>query len=286
VILRLITAEERLAETTRKTSIVIAGRAKVGKTSLLLTLPEAETLCLDFEAGLKSVEGRWGGNSIPLRAWLDAINVVCLVAGPDPSRQPDQTFSEAHHQYCVGQFGNIIDPARYRTIFVDSITDLTRVCMQWAKTQPAAFSERTGRPDTRGAYGLLGREVIALLKHLQHAPGKNVIFVGGLDHRIDEFGREVFELQTEGAKAGAELPYIVDHIATMSDFDFDSTTNTWIHNLGKGAYRALCCQSPNLWALPAGDRSGNLDLIEQPHLGKLIEKINRSRSAAETTAAT
>ena len=28
----------------------------------------------------------------------------------------------------------------------------------------------------RGAYGLMAREVIGLLKHLQHAPGKTVIF--------------------------------------------------------------------------------------------------------------
>ena len=39
----------------------------------------------------------------------------------------------------------------------------------------------------RGAYGLLGREVIQALKHLQHAPGKTVIFVGVLEKVTDEF---------------------------------------------------------------------------------------------------
>ena len=61
--------------------------------------------------------------------------------------------------------------ATKRYVFVDSITDLTRQAMAWAKTRPEAFSERTGKPDTRGAYGLLARETISLLKHLQHAPG-------------------------------------------------------------------------------------------------------------------
>ena len=278
--LRVVSAAERLSETSRKISMVIAGRAKVGKTSLLLTLPEAETLALDFEAGLAAVEGRWRGDSIPLRSWIDTVNVACLLGGPDPSKAPDETFSRAHYDHVVG-IASRIDAARYKTIFVDSITDLTRVAMGWAKTQPDAFSLRTGRPDPRGAYGLLGREVIGLLKHVQHAPSKNVIFVGGLDHHIDELGREVFELQTEGAKTGAELPYIVDQIISMSDFDFDAATNTWVHNLGKGAHRALCCRSPNPWGLPAGDRSGRLDLIEAAHLGRLIEKINRSRGAAE-----
>jgi hypothetical protein len=270
--LRLITAVERLAAAERKSSIVIAGRAKVGKTTLLLTLPEAEVLVLDFEAGLAAVEGRWHGDSIRLRSWLDTINIVCLLGGPDPSKAPDQTFSQAHYDHVAALAGGI-DAARYKTIFVDSISDLTRIAMAWAKTQPDAFSGRTGRPDPRGAYGLLGREVIALLKHLQHAPGKNVIFVGGLDRRVDELGREVFELQTEGAKIGAELPYIVDQLIAMSDFDYDAATNTWNHNLGKGAHRAFCCRSPNPWGLPAGDRSGRLDLIEEPHLGRLIAKI-------------
>ena len=45
--------------------------------------------------------------------------------------------------------------------------------MAWAKTRPEAFSDKTGKPDTRGAYGLLAREVIALLKHLQHAAGQD-----------------------------------------------------------------------------------------------------------------
>jgi hypothetical protein len=283
--LKLITAAERVAKASRKTSVVVAGRAKVGKTSLLLTLPADEVIALDLEAGLGAVEGRWHGDSVKLRSWVDIINVACLLGGPDPSKLPDETFSEAHYQHVV-ELASGIEPARYRTVFVDSITDLTRLAMAWAKSQPAAFSDRTGRPDTRGAYGLLAREVVGLLKHLQHAPSKNVVFVGGLDCKYDDFGRAIFELQTEGAKTGAELPYIVDQVITMSDFDLDPNTGTWAHNFGKGAHRAFCCRSPNPWGLPAGDRSGNLDLIEEPHLGKLIEKINRPRTAAKPSQPT
>ena len=72
------------------------------------------------------------------------------------------------------------------------------------------------------------------------------------------------------------MPYIVDQVITMSDFD--TATGTWSHNLGKGAHRALCCQSPNPWGLPAGDRSGRLDLIEEPHLGRLIQKLTQQES--------
>jgi hypothetical protein len=269
--LRLVTAAERLG--TRTNSLVVCGRAKIGKTSLLFTLSAPETLVLDLEAGLASVSG-WHGDSVALRSWPDIINIVCLLGGPDPSRAPEEAFSAAHFEHAVEISGGI-DPSRYACVFVDSITDLSRIAFHWSKSQPDAFSSRTGRQDLRGAYGLLGREVVGLLKHLQHSD-KTVIFVGGLDNFTNELGREIFSLQTEGAKISSELPYIVDQVVTMSDFDYDTITNTWIHNLGKGAVRALCCQSPNPWGLPAGDRSGCLDLIEEPNLARLLFKINTS----------
>ena len=38
-------------------------------------------------------------------------------------------------------------------------------------------------------------------------------------------------------------------------------------------YRAFVCQTINSWNFPAKDRSGRLDLIEEPHLGRLMAKI-------------
>jgi len=279
--LKLITADDRLAESNSRMTGLIVGRPKVGKTSLLCTLPADNTICLDFEAGMKSVQ-TWRGDSIAIRSWPDALDIAVLLTGPDPSRDDNEPFSIAHYEHVLSEYTGKIDPARYRTILCDSITEVTRVAMEWAKRQPAAFSDRTGKPDVRGAYGLLGRSVIELLKHMQRAPGKNVVFVAGLDRRVDDVGRETFEVQTEGAKTAAELPYIVDQIITMSDFDYDTSTGSWTHNLGKGAYRAFVCRAPNPFGLPAGDRSGNLDMIEEPHLGRLIEKINRpSKTASE-----
>ena len=39
-------------------------------------------------------------------------------------------------------------------------------------------------------------------------------------------------------------------------------------------YRAFVCQTLNEWNYPAKDRSGKLELLEEPHLGKLLKKIN------------
>lgn len=58
------------------------------------------------------------------------------------------------------RFGDRSVLDRYQTIFVDSITVAGRLCFQWCKGQPEALSEKTGKPDVRGAYGLHGREMI------------------------------------------------------------------------------------------------------------------------------
>lgn len=82
--LRIITADERLAAGNNKTSIALFGPAGSGKTSQLKTLPPDQTLCLDLEAGLKSVQD-WPGVSIPIRSFTDALDIACLIGGIDPS---------------------------------------------------------------------------------------------------------------------------------------------------------------------------------------------------------
>ncbi len=276
---RLITADERLAAANNRNTIAIFGPAGVGKTRLLYTLPPDDTVCLDLEAGMKSVQG-WRGSSIPVRCWEHAVEMACLFGGPDPSRLPAETYSAAHYEFCCAQYAAIVNGPQFRTVFVDSITALTRYAMSWAQQQPEAFSDKKktadGKPapDTRGAYGIMGREVIRLLSHLQKAPGKNVVFIGGLDKKIDQFNRETWEPQTEGSKTAAELPYIVDQVATLSRFDYSEMTKEWQHSPEKGAVLALCTKRPNPWGLPAKTRSESVEMIEEPHLGRLFEKMN------------
>jgi hypothetical protein len=270
--LALITPQQRSSDNYSKITGAIFGRAKVGKTSLVKTLDPATTLFINLEAGMKSVMD-WRGPHVDIATWDDAVDIACLIGGYDPAAASQQYYSAAHFASVMSRYEKLINPAWFKTYFFDSVTDLTRLAMTWARMQPQAFAPKTGKPDMRGAYGLLGIEVIRLLRHVQHAPGKNVWFVGGLDYYKDDNGRDVYEPQSEGSKSKNELPFIVDQVITMSDFD-------WIdgfginHNFGRGAIRALCCKSPNPWGLPAGDRSGRLDLIEEPNLAKLMAKIN------------
>jgi hypothetical protein len=269
--LKIVTADERLAQLRKKTSALVLGPPKVGKTSLLKTLPEDTTLALDFEAGMKSVQS-WKGQSIELRTLADTWDVVCLLGGPNPAVSPNKPFSSDHYAHVVSKYGSAIDTTRYRTLFFDSVSDLSHVARIHAEQQPAAFN-KYGVYNPMGMYGELGRSLVDLFTHLQHAP-MNIIFVGKLDEKKDDAGRVTYEAQIEGQMAGRVLPGLVDIVVSMSLFDYDEKAG-WQHNFHLGKQRAFCCHRINPWGLPAGNRSpGAIDLIEEPHLGHLLDKVN------------
>lgn len=260
--LQIITAEERLAEK-RGHKIVVCGASGVGKTTLARTLEPSKTLFMDLEAGDAAIEG-YPIDVIRPKTWVECQDFACYIGGPNPSLAEDQPYSESHYDYVMQTYGDPSDlMAKFDTIFVDSITVAGRLCFQWCQQQPEAKSDRTGKLDTRAAYGMHGREMMAWLTHLQHIREKNVIFVGILDEITDDYGRKQYALQIEGSKTGRELPGIVDEVITMAVLGGDN-----------GPFRAFVCGALNEWGYPAKDRSGRLDTLEEPHLGKLMEKMS------------
>ncbi len=90
--LKIITADERLAGE-RKNHHGDLWPVGLRKTSLLKTLPAVETLCIDLEAGMKSVQD-WRGDSIPVRTFADAIDVACLIGGINPAADENTAFAK------------------------------------------------------------------------------------------------------------------------------------------------------------------------------------------------
>ena len=263
---QIITADQRLSEK-KGHKIVICGQSGVGKTTLARTLGE-RTLFVDLEAGDSAIEGHPIDVMRP-QSWPECRDLACYLGGPNPSLAEDQPYSQAHYDFLCAEEG---DPtalvAKYDTLFVDSITVAGRLCFSWCQQQPESRSDRTGKLDTRAAYGLHGREMMQWLTHLQHIREKNVIFVGILDETTDDYSRKQYSLQIEGSKTGRELPGIVDEVITMAILTGEN-----------GPYRAFVCQPLNEWGYPAKDRSGRLATLEEPHLGKLIEKMSSQLSA-------
>ena len=259
--LPIITADQRLAAK-RGVKGVLVGKSGIGKTTQLWTLPPQSTLFFDLEAGDLAVEG-YAGDTIRPRTWQECRDFAVFIGGPNIALREDQPYSEAHFQAVCQRFGDpsVID--KYESVFIDSITVAGRLCLQWCKGQPQAFSEKTGKPDSRGAYGLMGQEMIGWLTHLQHTRHKNIWFVGILNEALDDFNRRVFSLQIDGSKTGLELPGIVDEVITLAEIKADDGSS----------YRAFVCHTLNQWGYPAKDRSGRLDAIEEPHLGRLMQKI-------------
>ena len=263
--LPIITADQRLAEK-RHIKGVLLGEAGAGKTTQLLTLDPERTLFVDLEAGDLAVKG-WGGDSLRPRTWGECRDLACFIGGVDPSLPPDKAFSQAHYTHVGKKFGDPQALDKYDTVFVDSITVASRLCMKWAEQQAEAMSERTGKLDTRAAYGILGREMVSWLVHLQHTRHKNVWFVGLLDKKVDD-GETNWTPQIVGAKTALELPGIVDQVVTLrSELGEDGATT-----------RQFICSSPNPFGVPAKDRSGQLAMLEPPHLGQLMEKISAGKT--------
>jgi len=268
--LPIISADQRLAEK-RGIKGVIFGASGIGKTSLLWTMEAESTLFFDLEAGDLAIEG-WAGDSVRPQTWQECRDFAVFIGGPNPALREDQPYSQAHFDAVCERFGDASVLEKYQTIFIDSITVAGRLCFQWCKGQPQAMSDRSGKPDMRGAYGLQGQEMIAWLTHLQHTRNMNIWFLGILDERVDEFNRKQFTPQIEGSKTGLELPGIVDQVITMAE----------VRDEDGNSYRAFINHTLNPYGYPAKDRSGRLEQIEEPHLGRLMEKIHRPvKSAAE-----
>ena len=270
--LPIISADERLAEP-RTIKGVLLGTTGIGKTWQLKTLAEQTTLFWDLEAGDLTVQD-WRGDAIRPRTWEECRDLAVFIGGPNPALRPDQPYSSAHYEDVCERYG---DPAvldRYQTIFIDSITVAGRLCLQWCRGQPEAFSDRTGKPDLRGAYGLHGREMIGWLTQLQHTRGKNVWFVMILEQKLDDFNRRLYVPQIDGSKTANELPGIVDEVVTLAQIPAEDGP----------PYRAFVCQTLNPWGYPAKDRSGRLELIEPPDLGRLMAKIRGDQAPSSSNS--
>ena len=266
--MKIISADERLAEK-RGAKVLLVGPTGVGKTSQLRTLDCPRTSFIDIEAGDLAVLGLPVDTFRP-RDWSDCQDLAVRITGPNKSFPATSCYSQAHYEAVGGALENL---DRYDTIFIDSLTAASRLSFRHAEQQPEAYSERTGKKDIRGAYGLHARQMILWLNHLQHAREKNIIFVGILERAVDELRVATWQLQAEGSKTSREIPAIVDQIVSFQFLDFGD---------GKPPVRGFVCTPYNPWSYPAKDRSGRLDQIEPPDLGALLLKLTTKAQGGQS----
>jgi hypothetical protein len=283
--LQIVKADQRMAQAKEKNSLLVLGQYNVGKTSLLYTLPPETTLALDFEGGFKSVE-TWTGDSITLRTFEEAQDIACLIGGADPAAGPREPYCQDHYNQVAAEYKGF-NIEKYKYVFFDSISEMTARAMLKAKNENWVVKKGTNEivQDGLGAYGDMASDVLTLVRHMQHSAGRTIIFVGRLEDVVDDNKRHIWQPQLEGGKIKRELPGIVDQVITMGFFDYAENIG-WTHAPdGKGEHRAFCCRRQNPFGLPAKERTiGRLDMIEEPHLGNLLEKINAPATEAAVAA--
>ncbi len=154
--MKIISADQRLAER-RGVKALIVGPTGVGKTSLLRTLDFARVLFIDIEAGDLAVQDL-AADSVQIDDWPTARDLACRIGGSNPSYPPSACYSQAHYEAIGGALDNL---EKYQTLFVDSITAISRLSFRWAEQQPEAFSDRSGGLTQKSTASVIAREANA-----------------------------------------------------------------------------------------------------------------------------
>ena len=162
-----------------------------------------------------------------------------FLAGPDKSLPPESAFSQAHYDHVI-EFWRPAQLDRYQTFFLDSITQLSRWCFAWCRHAAGCHQRPLRQARHAVPTACSARKWSAPLTHLQHARGKNVVFVAILDERLDDYNRKVFVPQIEGSKTSLELPGIVDEVVTLAEIKAEDGS----------AYRAFVTHTVNPYGFP------------------------------------
>ncbi|QJD54373.1 AAA family ATPase [Aminobacter phage Erebus] len=140
----------------------------------------------------------------------------------------------------------------FQTICLDSVSEIAEVVLADARSK---------NKDGRMAYGDMIEAMVKCIKEFRDLPGYHVYMSAKQERIKDETtGVMINQPMMPGNKLGQAVPYLPDEVFKMD-----------IEGTGANSYRLLRTQPDFL--NQAKDRSGLLDPIEEPHLGKIINKI-------------
>lgn len=143
---------------------------------------------------------------------------------------------------------------QFETICLDSISEIAENILG-EKLTPVGNKLVDGRQ----AYGQMIQDVEKVVRNFRDLPGKHV-YMSAKQERIkdEQSGIIINGPMMPGNKLGQAMPYFPDEV-----FQLDVNDNPYYH--------FLRCRPD--FQNDAKDRSGVLDPVEEPHLGKIINKI-------------
>ena len=141
----------------------------------------------------------------------------------------------------------------FASVALDSISELAEVCLG---------KEKANTKDGRRAYGEMADKMGILIRKWRDLPGWHVYFSAKQGRMEDEVtGVSRYGPEMPGKKLTNAMPYFFDELFSME-----------IGRTAEGEeFRFLRTQTDLQYE--AKDRSGALNQFEEPHLGKIIEKI-------------
>ena len=145
------------------------------------------------------------------------------------------------------------NPDDFKWVCLDSISEIAERSLE---------ADLRATKDPRKAYGEMAIKMTQVVKSFRDLPGTNVVFTAKLDREKDDAtGSMLYAPGAPGRQLGAQLPYYLDLIAALRVIpDQEGKLNRWLQT-GQDA-QWLC-----------KDRSGKLDMWEEPNLATLQKKI-------------
>lgn len=215
--------------------ILVHGPAGSGKTVMCGTAGR-RTLLISAEGGLLSLQGAIDTGLLPeaVQDLVDVIEVTDL-----------EGLMEAY-EYAKKHI-------EYEWVMLDSISEIGEVVLETEKQ----FSK-----DPRQAYGALITEMQALLRKFRDIPNKNVLFTCKQQRVVDSDTEKTMYLPSmPGSKLHQAIPYMFDEVfALRVEKDDEGEDFRILQTNRDGRYEAK-------------DRSGKLEMWEEPSLFALMKKI-------------
>ena len=203
-----------------------------GKTSLVATLNLKKTLVISFESGLLSVLDEDGGEDIQYVEPKDLGELKQIY----DKLNDDKDFA-----------------ARYDTIFIDSLSEISEMMISALKQDPSIY---TGMKDNMKLYMVSQEKMVGIAKSFRDLKGFNV-FMTALAATQTTNMIEKLVPSMAGQKLATKLPPLYDFVFYL--------------NVDSDGKRQLITQPTS--SITAKSRSRKLESAEEPNLGKILTKI-------------
>lgn len=149
-------------------------------------------------------------------------------------------------------YEDLLTDTKYDWVCLDSISEIAEVVLS---------AEKKKTNDPRKAYGEMQDVMMGLMRSFRDLP-KNIYFSAKQEKTKDETtGGMIYSPSAPGQKLGQAMPYL---------FDLVFAAHTWKDSEGKEHF---ALQTHRDAQYEAKDRSGCLDMVEQPDLSAIYKKI-------------